>query len=58
LIDGQTVSFPRTTLEPGKDINLRVTAEGVKIGPGRAILSFTADFLSEPVISQETTNVY
>jgi uncharacterized repeat protein (TIGR01451 family) len=58
LIDGQTVTFPRTTLEPGKDINLRVTAEGAQIGPGRAILSFTADFLSEPVISQETTNVY
>lgn len=58
LIDGQTVTFPRTTLEPGKDINLRVTAEGAKIGPGRTILSFSADFLSEPVISQETTNVY
>ncbi|NCG08345.1 MAG: DUF11 domain-containing protein [Verrucomicrobia bacterium] len=58
LIDGQTVTFPRTTLEPGKHINLRVTAEGAQIGPGRAILSFTADFLSEPIISQETTNVY
>lgn len=58
LIDGQTVTFPRTTLEPGKDINLQVTAEGAQIGPGRAVLSFTADFLSEPVISQETTNVY
>ncbi|CAI8294548.1 MAG: Large cysteine-rich periplasmic protein omcB [Opitutia bacterium UBA7350] len=58
LIDGQTVTFPRTTLEPGKDINLRVTAKGAQIGPGRAVLSFTADFLSEPVINQETTNVY
>lgn len=58
LIDGQTVTFPRTTLEPGKDINLQVTAEGAQIGPGRAVLSFTADFLNEPVISQEATNVY
>lgn len=58
LIDGQVVTFPRTTLEPGKDINLRVTAEGAQIGPGRAVLSFTADFLNEPVISQEATNVY
>jgi uncharacterized repeat protein (TIGR01451 family) len=58
LINGQTVTFPRTTLEPGKDINLSVTAEGVKIGPSRAVLSFNADFLSEPVINQETTNIY
>lgn len=58
LIEGQTVTFPRTTLEPGKDINLSVTAQGARIGPGRAVLNFTADFLNEPVISQEATNVY
>ena len=57
-INGQTVTFPRTTLEPGKDTNLTITAEGAKIGPGRASMSFSADFLSEPIISQETTNVY
>jgi uncharacterized repeat protein (TIGR01451 family) len=58
LINGQTVTFPRTTLKPGKDINLEVTAEGAQIGPGRAVLNFSADFLNEPVISQEATNVY
>lgn len=57
-INGQTVTFPRTTLEPGKDTNLTITAEGAKIGPGRAVMEFSADFLSDPIISQETTNVY
>jgi len=57
-IDGQTVTFPRTTLEPGKDIYLSVIAEGAKIGPGRIVMNFSADFLSEPILSQETTNVY
>ncbi|MGJ8640561.1 MAG: CARDB domain-containing protein [Opitutaceae bacterium] len=57
-INGQTVTFPRTTLEPGKDTNLTITTEGAQIGPGRAAMSFSADFLSDPIISQETTNVY
>lgn len=58
IIDGQIVTFPRTTLEPGKDTNLTITAEGANIGPGRAAMTFSADFLSDPIISQETTNVY
>jgi len=57
-INGQTVTFPRTTLEPGKDTNLTITAEGANIGPGRAVMNFSADFLADPIISQETTNVY
>lgn len=57
-IDGQTVTFPRTTLEPGKDIYLSIIAEGAKIGPGRAVMKFGADFLNEPILSEETTNVY
>ena len=57
-IDGQTVTFPRTTLEPGKDTYLSIIAEGSKIGPGRAVMNFSADFLNEPIVSQETTNVY
>lgn len=57
-IEGQTVTFPRTTLEPGKDTTLRITAQGAKIGPGRADMSFSADFLSNPIINQESTNVY
>ena len=57
-IDGQTVTFPRTTLEPGKDIYLSIIAEGAKIGPGRVVMNFSADFLSDPILSQETTNVY
>ncbi|MGJ8654473.1 MAG: CARDB domain-containing protein [Opitutaceae bacterium] len=57
-INGQTVTFPRTTLEPGKDTNLTITVEGGNIGPGRAVMEFSADFLNDPIISQETTNVY
>ena len=57
-IDGQTVTFPRTTLEPSKDTNLSITAEGNNIGAGRAIMKFSADFLTDPIISQEATNVY
>lgn len=57
-ISGQTVTFPRTTLEPGRDTNLSITAEGAAIGAGRAVMNFSADFLADPVISQEATNVY
>jgi uncharacterized repeat protein (TIGR01451 family) len=57
-IDGQTVTFPRTTLEPGKDTDLSITAEGARIGSGRAVMEFSADFLADPVISQESTNIY
>ena len=57
-INGQTVTFPRTTLEPGKDTDLSITVEGAKIGPGRSAMNFSADFLNDPIISQETTNVY
>ena len=57
-INGRTVTFPRTTLEPGKDTDLSITAEGAEIGPGKAILNFTADFLTDPLISEESTNVY
>jgi uncharacterized repeat protein (TIGR01451 family) len=57
-ISGQTVTFPRTTLEPSKDTNLSITAEGAKIGAGRVIMNFSADFLNDPIISQEATNVY
>lgn len=58
VISGQTVTFPKTTLEPGKDINLSITAEGANIGPGRAVLNFSAGFLNDPILSQEATNVY
>jgi uncharacterized repeat protein (TIGR01451 family) len=57
-IEGQLITFPRITLEPGRDIRLTVTARGKAIGPGRAILRFTADFIEEAIVNQEATNVY
>ncbi|MFP4068972.1 MAG: CARDB domain-containing protein [Opitutales bacterium] len=58
VIEGRTVTFPSTTLEPGRDIDLSITAQGDDIGSGRAVLNFSADFLVDPVISEESTNVY
>jgi uncharacterized repeat protein (TIGR01451 family) len=57
-IDASQITFPRITLEPGRDIQLTVTVRGKSIGPGRAILRFTADFIEEAIVNQETTNVY
>lgn len=52
------ISIPAIVLKPGKDILIKVSAEAIKMGSGRANLNFTADFLVNPVISQESTNIY
>ncbi len=52
------ISIPAIVLKPGKDIVVKVSAEAFKMGSGRANLHFTADFLVNPVISQESTNIY
>ena len=53
-----TIRIPEVLLKPGKDITLKISAQGVKAGSGRANLNFMADFLVNPVISQESTNIY
>ena len=35
-----------------------IAAEGIQMGSGRTNLNFMADFLSDPVINQESTNIY
>ncbi len=57
-VSGNQISIPAIVLKPGKDIVMKVSAEALKIGSGRANLNFTADFLVNPVISQESTNIY
>lgn len=57
IIDNK-IKIPEVLLKPGKDITLNVSAQGVKAGSGRANLNFMADFLVNPVISQESTNIY
>ena len=52
------ILIPQVILEPGKDILLKVSAEGVQAGSARANLKFMADFLVDPVLSQESTNIY
>ncbi|RRJ96344.1 DUF11 domain-containing protein [Opitutaceae bacterium TAV4] len=57
-IEGQTVTFPDVLLEPRRTIKLRIDAQGVKTGSGRARLEFMSSFLDEPVIKDESTFVY
>jgi len=57
-INGQNVTFPSATLEPGEDLILEITAEGAEAGQGKARLEFSADFLASPYIEEEPTNVF
>ncbi|AHF91373.1 hypothetical protein OPIT5_15265 [Opitutaceae bacterium TAV5] len=57
-IDGQTVTFPDVLLDPRRGTKLRIEAQGVNPGSGRARLEFMSSFLDEPVIKDESTFVY
>lgn len=58
-IQGQEVIFPAATLQPGRDLVLQITAEGVKQGVGIGTMTLEADFLGTTTVSsQEPTNVY
>lgn len=58
LIEGQVVTFPSATLQPGQDLVLRVTAEAVAPGIGVGTLELEAEFLGRTIRSEEPTNVY
>ena len=55
---GNSIFIPSVLLQPGKDVVVNVTAEGIQMGSGRTNLNFMADFLNNPVINQESTNIY
>ena len=57
-ISENTIFIPSVLLQPGKDINVNIATEGIQMGSGRTNLTFMADFLSDPVINQESTNIY
>lgn len=57
-IEGQVVTFPEVLLEPRRTVKLRIEAQGVKSGAGRARLEFMSSFLDEPVLKDESTFVY
>ena len=57
-ISGNSITIPNVLLKPEKDILIQVSAQGLKAGSARANLNFIADFLIDPVISQESTNIY
>jgi hypothetical protein len=57
-ISDNTVLIPAVLLQPGKDVVVNIAAEGIQMGSGRTNLNFMADFLNDPVINQESTNIY
>ncbi|WP_081722022.1 DUF11 domain-containing protein [Geminisphaera colitermitum] len=57
-IEGQVVTFPDVLLDPRGTTKLRIEAQGVQPGSGRARLEFMSSFLDEPVIKDESTFVY
>lgn len=52
------VLIPAVLLKPGNDVIVNISAEGIQMGSGRTNLNFMADFLNNPVINQESTNIY
>ena len=57
-IQGNVVTFPRAVIEPNRDLVLRIKAEAVEAGPGSARVEFYTEFLNQPTINDEPTNVY
>ena len=57
-ISGNLILIPSVLLQPGKDVIVNIAAEGIQMGSGRTNLNFMADFLNNPVINQESTNIY
>ncbi len=57
-IEGQVVTFPEVIIPPRGSIKLRVPAEALTPGIGKASLEFMSSFLTEPLIKQESTFVY
>ena len=58
IIDNNTIRIPNIQLNPGNDVLLKVSAKAISAGSGRTNLNFMADFLNQPVINQESTNIY
>ena len=57
-ISGNSIFIPAVLLQPGRDVVVNIVAEGIRMGSGRTNLNFIADFLNNPVINQESTNIY
>ncbi|MFL2848321.1 MAG: hypothetical protein ACJZ9B_05035 [Coraliomargaritaceae bacterium] len=57
-ISDNKIVIPEVLLKPGNDIVVTLSAEGIQMGSGRTNLNFMADFLNNPVINQESTNIY
>ena len=58
IIDNNTIRIPNIQLNPGNDVLIKVSAKAISVGSGRTNLNFMADFLTQPVINQESTNIY
>jgi uncharacterized repeat protein (TIGR01451 family) len=58
IIEGATINFPEVIIPPRGSIKLRVPAEAIAPGIGKARLEFMSSFLTEPLIKEESTFVY
>ena len=54
-ISGNTVTFPQATIQPKRDLILKIVARANQAGPGGAQLEFNTSFLTKPTISEEPT---
>jgi hypothetical protein len=58
-VDGAKVTFkPYAALASKETINYTVKAKAAQVGDGRITLSVKSDFLSTPVVEEESTHVY
>ena len=57
-IEGQVVTFPEVIIPPRGSIKLRIPADALTPGIGKARLEFMSSFLIEPLIKEESTFVY
>ncbi|MAH40311.1 MAG: hypothetical protein CML08_02780 [Puniceicoccaceae bacterium] len=52
------VRIPEVKLYPERDLEFKISAQALKAGSARTDLHFMADFLTQPLINQESTNIY
>lgn len=58
VIDGQVVTFPSASLQPGRTIERTITTVGAKTGITTTKMETTTNFRDTPVIDQESTTVF
>lgn len=52
------ILIPEVQLSPERDLEFNISAQALKAGSARTYLNFMADFLTQPLINQESTTIY